>query len=80
MTDAEIVRELTAAKNVVALRFDADAMHDVSGAKQTRKGRSYKQAQRIKPIIIIVVGKGGACVRHERPEATVYICGATGLK
>jgi hypothetical protein len=77
MTDDAIMKELRNAKNVVAIRLGEDANHDDTGAGKGKKGGSARQQKRLphRPIIIIVIGNGGACFREERPEGTVYFCG-----
>jgi hypothetical protein len=44
-------------------------------SSEPRRGTSRQMVH--KPIIIIVVGKGGRCVKHEFAEVIYYVCGGS---
>jgi hypothetical protein len=44
-------------------------------SSKRRRGTSRQMVN--KPIIIIVVGKGGRCVKHEFAEVIYYVCGGS---
>ena len=44
-----------------------------SKSKRSKSARALKD----KPIVIIVVGHGGRCVKHEFDEVIYWVCGGT---
>lgn len=46
------------------------------GSSSRRRGKTGKKAPD-KPIVIINVGNGGRCVKHEFEEVVYYVCGGT---
>lgn len=47
------------------------------GTGSTSKSRRGKALKEDKPIIIIVVGRGGRCVKHEFDEVIYWVCGGS---
>ena len=46
------------------------------GSSKARRGKKRGRLQD-KPIIIITVGNGGRCVKHEFDEVVYYVCGGS---
>ena len=46
-------------------------------ASKPRRGKTRSMKKKDKPIIIIVVGRGGRCVKHEFDEVIYWVCGGS---
>jgi uncharacterized membrane protein len=44
---------------------------------KSRRGKTRSMKKKDKPIIIIVVGRGGRCVKHEFDEVVYWVCGGS---
>jgi hypothetical protein len=57
----------------------AAVLHPGRTAGSSSKPRRGKTSRKLedKPIIIITVGRGGRCVKHEFDEVVYYVCGGT---
>ncbi len=46
-------------------------------SSKSRRGKTRRMETKDKPIIIIVVGRGGRCVKHEFDEVVYWVCGGS---
>jgi hypothetical protein len=61
---------------IYAVALDPRGTAGPSKSRRGKTARTMKQ-KKDKPIIIIVVGRGGRCVKHEFDEVIYWVCGGT---